>query len=156
MSITPSDDPHPSQRELERRLPQPLPDDAIVLKADERPVWAESFHTEDLPDTPERHRRLPATGWIEAPADLLTLGADFGPDPAYDVVHYVRRIGEWLLWRSGPAVDADARYAAVDRRDLSVMVTLRLFPDGSADGLGPDGSHHVKFRTWKESLRDSG
>ncbi len=152
MTIDTSDSDHRSdEREPRHRSPQPLPDDAIVLKADERPIWTDPFHTIDLPDTPERHRRLPASGWVEAPPRLRDLGRDLG----HDIVHYVRRIGEWYLWRSGPAVDGDARYAAVDRRDLSRMATLRLFPDGTANGLGPDGSQHHKFRTWKESLRDS-
>jgi hypothetical protein len=152
MSIEPDDTEHRSDRPSPRqRSPQPLPDDAIVLKADERPIWTDAFHTADLPDTPERHRRLPASGWVEAPDDLRTLGRDLG----HEVVHYVRRIGEWYLWRSGPATDGDARYAAIDRRDLRRMVTLRLYPDGSAEGFGPDGSTHRKFRTWKESLRDA-
>jgi hypothetical protein len=152
MTIDPDDSAYRSnRREPRQRSPQPLPDDAIVLKADDRPIWTEPFHTEDLPDTPERHRRLPASGWIESSQELRDLGRDLG----HDVVHYVRRIGEWYLWRSGPANDGHARYAAIDRRDLARMATLRLFPDGTADGLGPDGSIHYKFRTWKESLRDS-
>jgi hypothetical protein len=33
-------------------------------------------------------------------------------------------------------------------------VTLRLFPDGTADGVGPSGERHERFRAWKEDLRD--
>jgi len=29
---------------------------------------------------------------------------------------------------------------------------LHLFPDGSADGVGPSGTRHVKFRSWKQDL----
>lgn len=39
-----------------------------------------------------------------------------------------------------------------DADDLSQQVTLRLFPDGSGDGLGPSGIHHVRFRVWKQDL----
>jgi len=55
----------------------------------------------------------------------------------------------------GPAVKADARYMAVDSRDLSRQYTFRLFPDGSGTGAGPDGVTHARFRLWKESLRDA-
>lgn len=152
MSIIDNDGAHLPDREVPRlRSPQPLEPDAVVLKADERPVWEVDYHTADLPDTPERHRRLPASHWLEAPPELRSLGHDIG----HDIVHYVRRIGNWYLWRSGPAVDGDARYAAVDTRDLAVMVTFRLYEDGSALGTGPDGSTHTRFKTWKESLRDA-
>jgi len=35
-----------------------------------------------------------------------------------------------------------------------VQHTLRLFPDGSGDGIGPSGARHTRFRAWKEDLRD--
>ena len=38
--------------------------------------------------------------------------------------------------------------------DLDRRFTFRLFPDGSGDGAGPDGTRHARFRTWKEALRD--
>lgn len=133
---------------------EPVPADA-PLKADDRPVVTESFHTADLPPTPQRDRRLPAHLWIECPPHLAALGADLG----IDLVAYKRLIGSrWLLWRAGPAVDADARYGAVDRDaidDPARFFTYRLFPDGSGEGLGPDGVVHTRFRTWKESLRDN-
>jgi hypothetical protein len=28
-------------------------------------------------------------------------------------------------------------------------------PDGSADGIGPSGTRHDRFRSWKEDLRDA-
>lgn len=127
---------------------------APVLPADERPVVTEPFHTEDLPPTPQRDRRLPAHLWVECPPHLLALGADFG----VDLVAYKRLIGShWLLWRAGPAVHADARYGAVDRNaidDPDRFFVYRLFPDGTGHGFGPDGIGHTRFRTWKESLRD--
>jgi len=61
-----------------------------------------------------------------------------------------------LLWRSGPATGADARYLAIDANDLSRSFTFRLFPDGSGSGEGPDGKNHQRFRIWKEALRDAG
>ena len=76
---------------------------------------------------------------------------DFG----VELVAYKRRIGSFLLWRAGPASRADTRYMAIDSRDLSRHYVFRLFPDGSGEGEGPDGTTHTRFRTWKESLRDA-
>jgi len=36
-----------------------------------------------------------------------------------------------------------------------VTYAFRLFPDGSGEGLGPDGGTHTRFREWKEALRDA-
>ena len=107
-----------------------------------RPVDERPIHTADLPDTPTRDRSIPARAWIEAPEALRAL-----PD-----ARYLRRIGPWLLWRAGPASGGDARYWAARPDALDRPVTLRLFPDGSADGTGPDSTHHTRFRSWKESL----
>ena len=73
-----------------------------ALPYDRRPVDDRPVHTEDLPATPQRDRTIPAERWVEAPPELLALGADIG-EP---VVAYKRRIGGWLLWRAGPAVTA--------------------------------------------------
>ena len=116
------------------------------LPYDQRPADETPVSTDDLPPTPTRDRNIKATAWIEAPAELLHLGDDL---PGQPVADYKRRIGNWLLWRAGPASGGDARYWATD---LKQQVTLRLYPDGSAEGFGPDGSHHTRFRSWKESL----
>jgi hypothetical protein len=105
-----------------------------------------------LPATPQRDRNIPGRAWIEAPDVLLHLGDDIGGAEA----QYKRRIGRWLLWRSGPATGADARYLAVAADDLSRAFTFRLFPDGSGEGEGPDGVTYERFRAWKEALRDAG
>jgi hypothetical protein len=99
--------------------------------------------TDDLPATPDRTRTITAGDWEEAPPDLP-------PDAVYR-----RRIGSWLLWRVGPPKGDDATYYATHREDLSQGVTFRLFPDGTGDGVGPSGTRHARFRTWKEDLRDS-
>ena len=83
---------------------------------------------------------------------LVHLGDDIGSQEA----QYKRRIGRWLLWRSGPATGADARYLAIDADDLTRTFAFRLFPDGDGSGEGPDGVRYDRFRTWKEALRDSG
>jgi hypothetical protein len=108
-------------------------------------------HTDDLPATPQRDRTIPATAWIEAPPDLLALGADLG----HELVAYKRRIGPWLLWRAGPAAKGDARYAALAAADPAQRFTFRLHPDGAGEGEGPDGVVHHRFRAWKEALRDT-
>ncbi len=121
------------------------------MRYDERPADHTPIHTADLPPTPVRDRNIVATAWVEAPDDLLRLGDDLPGKPAAD---YKRRIGDWLLWRAGPATDGDARYWAARDTDLHNAVTLRLFPDGAADGVGPSGERHDRFRAWKEDLRD--
>ncbi len=118
----------------------------MALRYDERPDDNTPVSTHELPATPVRDRNIKATSWREAPPELLHLGDDL---PGVPVADYKRRIGEWLLWRAGPASGGGARYWATD---LERQVTLRLYPDGTADGVGPDGSHHTRFRSWKESL----
>jgi hypothetical protein len=95
--------------------------------------------TAELPATPVRDRNIPATAWREAPAALLALSP---------VAEYKRRIGPWLLWRSGPATGDHATYMAVLADDLAVQRTFRLFPDGTGD----DGDGRTRFRAWKEHL----
>ena len=121
------------------------------LRYDQRPVDETPVHTADLPATPIRDRNIPATAWIEAPPDLVALGADL---PGTPVAEYKRRIGPWLLWRAGPASGGDARYWAALAADTAHAFTLRLFPDGRAEGSGPSGAVHDRFRAWKEDLRD--
>ena len=118
--------------------------------AEERPPTERDWRTAELPELPQRDFLIPATRWIEAPEALRTLGADFG----VELVAFKRRIRHYLLWRAGPAVHADARYMAIDARDVERRFTYRLFPDGSGEGAGPDGTAHTRFRTWKEALRD--
>ena len=119
------------------------------LRYDQRPDDTSPVHTDNLPDTPTRDRHLVAGPWIEAPDELLHLGDDLPDRP---VAAYKRRIGDWLLWRAGPASAGDARYLAIDRQDLARQCSFRLFPDDSGEGTGPSGRHHQRFRTWKEDL----
>ncbi len=122
------------------------------MRYDERPADETPVHTDELPLTPTRDRNIKATAWVEAPASLLGLGEDL---PDHPVADYKRRIGPWLLWRAGPARHGDARYWAARHDDLDHPVTLRLHPDGSADGIGPSGVRHDRFRAWKHDLRDA-
>lgn len=124
-----------------------------ALPYDQRPTDDTPVHTADLPPTPIRDRNIPATAWVEAPESLRSLGHDL---PGRPVAEYKRRIGPWILWRAGPASKADARYWAAHADDLDRSYTLRLFPDGSAEGTGPSGTIHGRFRAWKEDLRDAG
>ena len=115
---------------------------------DDRPLDHTPLHTDELPPTPVRDRRIPAHAWIEAPDELLTLGT------SKDVVtSYLRRIGPWLVWRSGPA-RGPAIYWAGHVDDVRRSHTLTLAADGTTSGRGPSGDEHHRFRTWKEDLRD--
>ena len=122
----------------------------MALPFDQRPVDDTPVHTADLPDTPQRDRRIPAGAWVEAPPELLRLGEDFGGGEA----GFIRRIHGWLLWRSGPPAGGDARYLAIAGDAVGVQHAFRLFPEGSGEGAGPSGSVHDRFRAWKEDLRD--
>ena len=124
-----------------------------ALPYHQRPIDDSPVHTDDLPPTPIRDRNIPAPAWMEAPESLLTLGHDL---PGTPVAEYKRRIGPWILWRAGPASKADARYWVARDDDLTQVFTLRLFADGSAEGVGPSGATHRRFRAWKEDLRDHG
>jgi hypothetical protein len=119
-----------------------------ALRYDERPIDNTALDTQELPATPTRDRNIPASAWRQAPLPLLTLGDELNTGIAL----YKRRIGRWLLWRSGPATDADATYMAVAVDDLAVTHQFRLFPDGTGDGIGPSGARHQRFRPWKEDL----
>jgi hypothetical protein len=99
-----------------------------------------------------RDRNIPASAWLEAPAELRSLGSDLQDAP---VANYKRRIGQWLLWRAGPATGGDARYWACDEVDLGRQFVFRLNPDGTGEGVGPSGTRHERFRAWKEDLRDA-
>lgn len=123
----------------------------MLRPAEERPPTDRDWHTDELPPTPQRDFLIPAERWVEAPPALRLLGADLG----IELVAYKRRIKGFLLWRAGPAVDADARYMAVAADDLSRQYVFRLYEDGTGEGSGPDGATHTKFRAWKESLRDA-
>ncbi len=124
-----------------------------ALPADQRPFDHTPVHTEDLPPTPTRDRNIAASAWIEAPDELLRLGADLAGQPE---AAYKRRLGPWLLWRAGPATGADAWYLAVPvdsgGDDGSSCERFRLYPDGTGSGTGPSGRHHTRFRSWKEDL----
>lgn len=125
---------------------------ADALPYDQRPVDDRPVHTVDLPPTPQRDRSIPARAWVEAPPSLLTLGDDLADTPD---AQYKRRIGPWLLWRAGTATRGDARYWAVRADRLhDEPVTFRLLADGTGTGIGPSGTTHRRFRTWKEDLRD--
>ena len=80
----------------------------LVTRYNERPADETPIHTGELPPTPTRDRNIKATAWIEAPTSLLELGNDLPDQPVAD---YKRRIGPWLLWRSGPAKGAAAPVA---------------------------------------------
>ena len=122
----------------------------MALPFEQRPVDETPVHTAELPDTPQRDRRIPARAWEEAPPELLHLGDDLGGGEA----GYIRRIHGWLLWRCGPPVGGDTRYLAVAADAPALQHAFRLYPDGSGEGSGPSGTVHQRFRTWKEDLRD--
>ncbi len=139
----------------------PGPATSPALAGPDRPVDRTPVTTADLPATPVRDRTIPASAWLEAPAELLALGERYGGPAGFDPGSpsgpspaFLRRVGPWLLWRAGPPRGADACHWAAHVDDLARQHTFRLHPDGSGDGTGPSGAHHTRFRTWKEDLRD--
>lgn len=125
------------------------PDRPRSIPVEERPLDTTPIHTVDLPDTPQRDSAIEVSAWLEAPDELVHLSDDLGTTPA----RYLRRIGPWLLWRTGPPRGANARYWVARSDDLTTQFTFDLFPDGSGSGDGPT-EHHTRFRSWKEDLRD--
>jgi len=113
-----------------------------------RPFIDHTYHTHELPATPQRDYRISASAWIEAPAELLSLCEDLG-----EPTEYKRRISRFLLWRAGPPV-GEAWYLAIDAEDLSVSYRFRLSGKHGV-GQSADGQLHERFRTWKEALRDA-
>ena len=87
---------------------------------------------------------------MDAPKGLLSSGDDLGSVK----IAYKRRIGNWSLWRAGPARRSDARYVAVSLSEEQEICTFRLFPDGTGNGVGADGESHENFRAWKISLKN--
>jgi hypothetical protein len=119
------------------------------LPVSERPFTSDRFETDDLPDTPTRSYRIPASGWHEAPQELLSLGDDLG-----EPVEYKRRIGRYLLWRAGPPL-GEAWYLAIAADEPVRRFRFRLHGK-TGEGTGPDGATHHRFRTWKEALLADG
>jgi hypothetical protein len=120
-----------------------------VLRYDQRPADRTPVETAQLPDTPTRDRNIVATAWKQAPRELLELGAGLVGEPEAE---YKRRIGEWLLWRAGPAAGGEAWYFACRRDEVSLHVCFHLDDDGTGEGTGPSGRVHHRFRSWKEDL----
>jgi hypothetical protein len=133
--MTAHDRPQPDRPQPEQPQPEPAqPERPVPPRPDHvRPLDGSPIHTVELPDTPQRDRTIPATAWIEAPAELLSLGDDIGEPPSR----------------------GDARYLAIAADDLALQYRFRLHPDGSGEGAGPSGTVHGRFRTWKEDLRDA-
>lgn len=118
---------------------------SAALPPSERPFTDERYTTAELPATPTRSFRIPASRWTDAPVELVTLG-----DEISEPVEYKRRIGPFLLWRAGPPVGS-AIYLAIHAEDPDRRYRFDLH-GRQGSGWGPDGSEHVRFRAWKESL----
>ncbi|MDJ0768380.1 MAG: hypothetical protein QNJ12_06280 [Ilumatobacter sp.] len=95
-------------------------------------------------------RSVPASAWLEAPDSLCVLGMDLPDNPQ---ARYLRRCGDWVVWRAGPGRRGDARYWAGHRTDADRWCTFRVFPDGSGVGTTPDGQTVTRLRHWKRQLR---
>ena len=124
---------------------------AAALRYDERPIDDTPVHTADLPPTPIRDRNIPATAWVEAPADLLTLGDDL---PGTPVADYKRRIGRGCC--GGPARHRRRRPLLGGPGVTTPPTPSRCAcsPTARGDGRRPERHRPRRFRAWKEDLRD--
>jgi len=118
---------------------------------EDRPPVEQDLHTDELPPLPQRASMIPVQRWVEAPDEVRHLGDEIG----VELVAYIRRIGDYLVWRAGRATGEAARYIAVHATDLHEQWRFALDAAGDGSGTGPDGVVHTRFRTWKESLRDA-
>jgi hypothetical protein len=128
-----------------------MTDSGQALSADERPFDHTPITTAALPPTPTRDRNIAASAWLEAPSRLLTLGDDLELPPGLREAAYKRRLGDWLLWRAGPA-KGPARYFAVRSDNLDTQCEFTLFGGRDGEGTSPDGGTVTRFRDWKHSL----
>src|SRR4029450_11647541 len=96
----------------------------MTTSPEDRPPVAVDYHTADLPPLPQRDYLIPAERWVEAPSELLELGADFG----VSLVAYKRRIGRYLL---RPGVAASGGRV---RRRAPPPATWRSLPTTSPSG----------------------
>ena len=118
--------------------------------AEERPAVLHDFHTEDLPQLPQRDTSIPATRWPEAPAGAADARRGLRGRPR--CVQAADRAVSALA-RAGPACAADACYMALAADDLAERYTYRLFPDGNGERRRGGRRHAHALRTWKESLQ---
>lgn len=125
-----------------------------AINADDRPLDFTPISTADLPLTPIRDRNIPVEAWIEAPSQLIELHRVLPPSEIPRQTLYKRRIGPWLLWRTGPAAKADACYWVAHIDYLERQFTFLLTPDGAGVGVGPSGEQHDRFRGWKIDLKE--
>lgn len=120
---------------------------SAALPVTERPFRHDPVSTDELPATPVRTHRIPASAWDEAPPELLALADELDTEePPY----YLRRVDRFLLWRAGPPV-GEARYLAIALDDLGEQYAFALH-GRTGEGVGAHGALHQRFRTWKESL----
>jgi hypothetical protein len=122
-----------------------------ALSADERPYDHTPITTTALPPTPTRDRNIAASAWTEAPHRLLELGDDLDLPEDRSEAAFKRRLGNWLLWRAGPA-KGPARYLAIRADDLSIQCEFTLFFAREGEGHSPTGETVTRFRDWKQSL----
>ena len=125
-------------------------DHTPALRYDQRPPDHTPIHTEDLPATPTRDRNIVASAWIEAPAELLTLGSPTCPTNRKASTSAGSVIG--CCGVPGRQPVATPATGPVAPMISTVQHTFRLYPDATGDGTGPSGQRHTKFRPWKEDL----
>ena len=83
----------------------------------------------------DRDRNIVASAWIEAPAELLALGADL---PGRRRPSTSGASGRGCCGAPGRPPAATPATGRRDADDLAVQHTFRLFPDGNGDGVGAE------------------
>ena len=123
---------------------------SVALRYDERPDDDTPVSTDDLPADAHPRSQHPGDGVAGGAGVAAGASATTCRDAPVAAVQAADPRVAPVAGRPGRG--GDARYWAARADALDDPVTFRLFPDGNGDGRGPDGSHHTRFRTWKESL----
>ena len=92
----------------------------MTAAPEDRPLDTTPVHTSELPATPQRDRNIPASAWVEAPAELRNLGDDELGAKARDLTDQLFRM---RIQKSMGQLENPDKLRTV-RRDLARVKTV--------------------------------